>query len=133
IRVVRGRLPGCSPLAWLSSRKNISLLVLKVQPSSGTNADLRNTPPLGVIQTMLPSRSMAARCVVPSSETAPAISVVGGAQGRAAGATVAPGRAGSPGSGSLGQACAPTSLTRSAAYAFDNRPAMGTAAKLGSP
>src|SRR5262249_11610608 len=116
-----------------SSRKNISLLVLKVQPISGIKADLRNTPPLGVMQTMLPSRSMAARWVVPSSETVPAISVVGAPQGRTAGDTVAPGRAGSPGSGSLGQARASTSLTRSAAYAFDSRPAMGTAAKLGSP
>src|SRR5262249_49565817 len=110
-----------------------SLLVLKVQPSSGTNADLRNTPPLGVMQTMLPSRSMAARWVVPSSEMASAISVVGAPHGRTAGATVAPGRAGSPGSGGPGHACGPTSLTRSAAYAFDSRPVMGTAAKLGSP
>src|ERR671936_256255 len=113
--------------------KNISLLVLNVQPSSGTKADLRNTPPLGVMQTMLPSRSRAARCVVPSSALAPAISVGRDAHGRGAGATVAPGRAGSPGSGSPGQASASTSLTRSAAYALERRPAMGTAAKLGSP
>src|SRR2546427_7850770 len=113
--------------------KNISLLVLNVQPSSGTKADLRNTPPLGVMQTMLPSRSRAARCVVPSSAAALAISVARDAHGGVAGATVAPGRTGSPGAGSSGQACAPTSLTRSAAYALESRAAMGTAAKLGSP
>src|SRR5438876_8517626 len=129
--------------------KNISLLVLKVQPRSGTKADLRNTPPLGVMQTMLPSRSRAARWVVPSPATAsaeggqfngppssalaPAISVGRAVHGRVAGATVAPGRAGSPGSGSPGQARVSTSLTRSAAYALESRPAMGTAAKLGSP
>ena len=64
--VVRGRLPGASAFAWPSSRKNISLRVLSVQPSSGENADFRNTPPLGVSAIMLPSRSIAAMCVVPS-------------------------------------------------------------------
>src|SRR5215469_15361281 len=70
MRVVRGRLPGASALGCPSSRENISLLVLSVQPSSGENTDLRKTPPLGVSAIMLPSRSMHAMWVVPSFDSA---------------------------------------------------------------
>src|SRR5215472_10631516 len=66
MRVVRGRLPGASALGCPSSRENISLLVLSVQPSSGEKTDLRKTPPLEVSAIMLPARSMHAMWVVPS-------------------------------------------------------------------
>src|SRR5205809_764983 len=83
---LHGELAG--PFGCPSSSTNLSLRVLAVQPSSGANADLRKTPPLGVRAIMLPCASMTAMCVVPSAASgtlvaAPTSRPAGGAAGSA--------------------------------------------------
>src|SRR5262249_59832166 len=55
----------------------VRLRVLRGQRGAGANDGLRKPPPLGVRQSMLPSRSMAAACVVPSAGTSAPVPALG--------------------------------------------------------